>query len=757
MKTLSRDTVLRRPGLGALLAFAFSMLAVLLAFVLSLVIDRRASVQIGSDAGAYLAELANQTVTRLDRSMHERHREIRLLARRAETLTDPRALQAELDTVQASYAYYAWMGVTDAQGRVRAASGGLLAGADVSSRPWFQQALRGVHLGDVHEAKLLAGLVGRPGEEPPRFYDIAFPLRDGGVLGAHVNWDWAKDVRAAVFRPIGRSHEVDPLILSSNGVVLLGPRDVMDQRLHLASVRRALDGETGFEVETWPDGERYVVGFSRSRGWQDSPGLGWAVLVRQELAEANAPLLGLKHEVWAAGLVLAALFSLVGLLVAYGITRPLKRLADSARAVGTGQGELVEQPGAYREVDSLAHSLTALLRELHVNQQALRDLNAELEQRVADRTRELQEAFERVRANEQRIQTILEAAQDPFIGVDLEGRITDWNTQAEIVFGWAREEVLGRRVGETLVPPRYAEAFDRALRGFRQARAGDLLHRPIERLMVDRQGREIPVEVKVGYVATGREEFFGAFVHDISERKEVERMKDEFVSTVSHELRTPLTSIYGSLDLLVGPLARDLPADARQLLAIAHESTERLIRLINDLLDLEKMASGKLEYRLERQPLRPLLTRALRDTAAYAAGLGVRLVLSEGADAEVRADADRIVQVCVNLLSNAAKFSPRGGAVEIGLSLHDGAARVGVVDHGSGIPAAFRDRMFERFAQADSSDRRAQSGTGLGLSICRSIIEAHGGRIDFTSEPGVRTEFWFELPLVDETGGEEGA
>ena len=227
-------------------------------------------------------------------------------------------------------------------------------------------------------------------------------------------------------------------------------------------------------------------------------------------------------------------------------------------------------------------------------------------------------------------------------------------------------------------------------------------------------------------------------------------MKDEFVSTVSHELRTPLTSIYGSLDLLVGPLARDLPADARQLLAIAHESTERLIRLINDLLDLEKMASGKLDYRLERQPLRPLVAQALRDTAAYAEGLGVRLVLADGPEAEVLADGDRIVQVCVNLLSNAAKFSPRGGAVEVEIGLRDGMARVAVVDHGSGIPAAFRDRIFERFAQADSSDRRAKSGTGLGLSICRSIVEAHGGNVGFLSEPDVRTEFWFRLPLAGE-------
>jgi signal transduction histidine kinase len=249
-------------------------------------------------------------------------------------------------------------------------------------------------------------------------------------------------------------------------------------------------------------------------------------------------------------------------------------------------------------------------------------------------------------------------------------------------------------------------------------------------------------------VSTGRERFFSAFLHDISQRKEVERLKDEFISTVSHELRTPLTAIYGSLNLMTSGLAGELPPEARELLAISHDSTERLIRLINDLLDLEKIASGKIEYRVQVQPLAPLVQQAVRDTQAYADGLQVRLDLQLQADAVVGADADRIVQVCVNLLSNAVKFSQPGGQVEVRVTDHEGWARVSVADHGIGVPAEFKDRVFERFAQADSSARRAKGGTGLGLAICRSIVEAHGGRMGFTSEPGVRTEFFFELPAA---------
>src|SRR5205085_4367405 len=224
--------------------------------------------------------------------------------------------------------------------------------------------------------------------------------------------------------------------------------------------------------------------------------------------------------------------------------------------------------------------------------------NAQLEQRVEQRTTELRAAFDRVRANEQRIQTIVESAQDPFIAFDLRGHITDWSTQAEVVFGWGREEVLGRHAGELLLPRGSAPDLDLALATYARTGQAGFLSRPFERVLVDRQGREIPVELKIGLVATGRERFFSAFLHDISQRKEVERMKDEFISTVSHELRTPLTAIYGSLDLLTSGMAGELPADARQLLGISHESTERLIRLINDLLDLEKISSGKIEYRV---------------------------------------------------------------------------------------------------------------------------------------------------------------
>lgn len=738
----------RRLTLGAWLAFAFSALSVLITAVLTLVIERTAAEGVATSIGSNLAELANQTGNRLDRGMFERYREIYLMSGRLARLKDPMQVQAEIDAAKTSYRYYAWIGLTDDKGIVQAASGGLLKGLDVSQRPWWRNALHGQNLGDVHEAVLLAKhLPARDDGSVARFYDVAFPVVGGGVLGAHVSWDWARDVRDAVFGP-NRQSGVEPLVVAADGTVLMGPAGTEGQKLDLASLRRAATGEKGHVIEQWPDGQSYLVGYAASKGFQGSPGLGWKILTRQPKDLAYAPLRTLQWRVTLGGLALAIVFSVLGWRTARAVTRPLLSLAGAARRLEKGESAEIHTSHAYREVEVLGSAFNSLVAKLQQKTDELHIMNALLEQRVEARTTELREAYERVRANEQRIQTIIEAAQDPFIGMDLQGRIIDWNTQAEVVFGWGREEVLGKKAADLVLPPRFAGSLDLALESFLHSGSSELINRTIERVLVDRHGREFSVEIKVGLVSHGNERFFTAFVHDISQRKEVERMKDEFVSTVSHELRTPLTAIYGSLNLLNSGMAGELPPDAKELLGISHQSTERLIRLINDMLDLEKIASGKIEYRRQPQPLRPLVEQAIRDTQAYAEGLRVEFKLAPGPDARVDADADRIVQVCVNLLSNAAKFSPQGSQVDVALEVREGMVRMAVADRGPGVPPEFHDRMFQRFAQADASDRRSKGGTGLGLSICRSIVEAHGGKIGFTSEPNVRTVFYFDLPIA---------
>ncbi len=267
-----------------------------------------------------------------------------------------------------------------------------------------------------------------------------------------------------------------------------------------------------------------------------------------------------------------------------------------------------------------------------------------------------------------------------------------------------------------------------------------------------KSGQRIPVEIFLQYIAPNDEPpRFVAIVRDITERKRIERMKSEFVSTVSHELRTPLTSITGALGLLTGGPLGPLSGKAGELVSIAHKNSLRLSLLINDLLDMEKLAAGKMNVELTPQKLTPLLEQAIEANQVYGIERQVAVTLcDEVPDAVVNADGHRLMQVLSNLLSNAIKYSPDRGSVEVAVSKLDGAVRVTVSDHGPGIPAEFHDRIFQKFAQADSSDTRQKGGTGLGLAISRELIEHMGGRIGFESVENAGARFYFELPLHDQ-------
>lgn len=236
---------------------------------------------------------------------------------------------------------------------------------------------------------------------------------------------------------------------------------------------------------------------------------------------------------------------------------------------------------------------------------------------------------------------------------------------------------------------------------------------------------------------------------DISERKRSDRMKNEFISTVSHELRTPLTSIRGSLGLIKGGVSGELPAHAKKLIDIAYSNSERLIRLINDILDIEKIEAGAMEFHLCKVQLLPEIEKSIRLMSSYAEQYNVSIVLHNGlADVEAIIDPDRFEQVMNNLLSNACKFSVSGSVVEIEMKLlSDKNIRLLIRDYGMGIPEEFRAMMFKKFAQVDSSDTRAKGGTGLGLSITKAIIEKFGGTIDYESEVNKGTTFIINLPV----------
>jgi PAS domain S-box-containing protein len=347
-----------------------------------------------------------------------------------------------------------------------------------------------------------------------------------------------------------------------------------------------------------------------------------------------------------------------------------------------------------------------------------------------------------------RQEAIFASAKDGMIVLNGSGSIESLNPAAAAMFGCAPETLLRRDIGVLfeVAPDRgLIESFLRRLKANRNGSTGEIQE------FVGRRsdGASFPLEVSLSAVPLADTTLFLAVCRDISERREIEQMKGEFVATVSHELRTPLTSIAGSLGLITGGAAGAIPAKALRLVQIAQSNSARLVRLINDILDIEKIEAGRMTFEIKPINLDHILRRAVQDNAGFATEYGVRVELvPPPANAVVLADEDRLTQVITNLLSNAVKFSPKDGTVRLQVKALDRRFRICVSDHGTGIPEAFRSRIFEKFAQADNSDGRQKGGTGLGLSIVREIVTRLGGSVSYETESGKGTTFQVDLPAA---------
>jgi PAS domain S-box-containing protein len=336
---------------------------------------------------------------------------------------------------------------------------------------------------------------------------------------------------------------------------------------------------------------------------------------------------------------------------------------------------------------------------------------------------------------------------DGIITINERGIVETLNPAAEHIFGYASDEVIGHNIN-MLMPEPYHSQHDGYLLNYLTTAQARVIG--IGREVVGRRkdGSVFPMDLAVSEMSIEGRRMFTGLVRDISERKAMEQMKNEFISTVSHELRTPLTSIQGSLGLILGGATGDLPEKSIKLLTIASNNCKRLVRLINDILDLEKFESGKMVFDIKPIEIMPLITHVIESNQAYAHEFGVTFTVThEQPGAAVLADSDRLTQVLTNLLSNAAKFSHRGGQVDVAITTTGQRLRISVTDFGAGIQEAFRDRIFKKFTQEDGTNTRQKGGTGLGLSISKAIIEQMGGVIDYESEPGKKTTFFFELPL----------
>ena len=382
---------------------------------------------------------------------------------------------------------------------------------------------------------------------------------------------------------------------------------------------------------------------------------------------------------------------------------------------------------------------------------ALRDLGhwAELELNL----RAVSVANAQAQEQEARVRAIVDHAGDGIITIDEQGMIESFNPAAAAMFGYLPQQVLGEHFRRLMTADYHAEA-NRFLERFSNGKMRPGSHITLNVAGLREDGVTFPAELVVSDMQLANKRGFNGIVRDLTERKRVEQMKNAFIANVSHELRTPLTSIRGAIGLLASGAFGTLAPQGTALLEIANTNGERLARLVDDILDMEKIESGNMQYRMTVQPLRPLVRQAIDATRDFANGFDVSLHLADDAtDAVVDADGDRLIQVIVNLLSNAAKFSPAGEAVEITTRISAGAVRLSVTDRGPGIPAAFYSRIFQKFAQSDDPDTARKGGTGLGLAISRTIVLRHGGEIGFTST-GPGTAFHVDLPLAGRNGGD---
>lgn len=383
---------LPRLSLRAVFMLAIGCLGILATATLSWLASRETGQRLRYEIGADLAELATHMANRLDQGMFERWRDIQVVAS-LDTMRDPslplEAKRAIIERLRQTYPDYAAIALMSPEGRVTTATISQMAGANVADRDFFREGLKGPFVGDVHDAILLAKVLGNDPANPPRFVDVSAPVHapDGavvGVIGAHVYWTWAGEMERALRRAAQvRYPDIDVFVLARDGTVLLGPRDLLGTTLAITGASDVQAGRYGSLLERWSDGREYLTGYRRTSGYRGYPGLGWSVLVRQRAETAFAPVGTVQRRIALWGGLVALAIALLGWLAAGLITGPLRALAGSARALG--RGEAVALPNlalAPREVAQVGDALTGAATELAEEKRRQTLLINELNHRV---------------------------------------------------------------------------------------------------------------------------------------------------------------------------------------------------------------------------------------------------------------------------------------------------------------------------------------------------------------------------------------
>ena len=534
-----------RLRLSSWIIIAVASAVLVTTLVLVAVIDAFARNYARQEAGERLKQLAWQMRDSLNRGLAERLVDLRVLSQldQISGARHPTEVRRIFNELQQAFPHYAWIGLAETDGTVFAASQGMLEGKNVGGRDWFRQGSKAPFTGDYHPAVLLQNKLPDVGE-PWRFVDLALPARrsDGsirGVLGVHLSWSWARELGAQLLGPTKNDFAAEVLIVRSDSQVLLGPKNLLEKPLRVDSVRLALQGKSGATLEDWPDGQRYFTGYVRQRLDQAGPTLGWVILVRQPEPVALAAFVELRRQILLIAVAVGLALLLASALVVRRLALPLKTLTKAITGGKLRDPQFViPATDAYKEAYVLSRTLAELIDNERQQRAELLRLNDTLEHKVAERIDELQtlandlgnslvaqQHIQRtLQQSEAELKAILTNAHEAFIAIDHSGCLVEWNAQAEVLFGWSRDEVLGRRLEETIIPPEHRDAHRRGLEHYLRTGEGSVINQRLELTAQKRDGSIIPVEFSIGHVAREQGHLFIAFMQDISARKALQQL-----------------------------------------------------------------------------------------------------------------------------------------------------------------------------------------------------------------------------------------
>ncbi|MDH5573657.1 MAG: ATP-binding protein, partial [Gammaproteobacteria bacterium] len=460
-----------------------------------------------------------------------------------------------------------------------------------------------------------------------------------------------------------------------------------------------------------------------------------------EIVSAQTQVLN-RIVLWA--IFLCTLSVLSAYIFSRRITRPLADIQQYVKNFSlNNHSNQILQISNDDELGQLARSFHDMATRVYASQQELKSMNDSLEHIIEKRTEQLQNS-------KARQENILDNIVDGLLTIDSLGTVKSMNLAAENIFLYKSGEVIGKNI-KMLMPEPYQSEHDTYLNNYTTTGKKNIIGIGREVVGLRKDGTVFPLDLAVSEMIIDDERIFSGIVRDITERKYMDKMKNEFISTVSHELRTPLTSIRGSLGLITGGAVGELPEQAKEMLKIASNNTERLLLLINDILDIQKIESGQMVFNFKQIDLSDFIKTAIAENESYATQHKVKLLFIDNEiNHYVLADKDRLMQVMANLLSNACKFSPDNEVVKITLARQDNnIIRISVIDNGPGVPEEFQPKLFDKFTQSDASDTRKKGGTGLGLNITRVIVEKHGGYIGFVSGEYTGSTFYVDLPEIN--------